>query len=301
MKLGDVLSGHFDRKKHLTFRTSALGRCHRSLQYGVLGFPQEKASEKTRLMWKDRLEDEYRIVSKLKKKYKLRHTGDNHLTFRRHLVDLKCVISGTPDGEVKEEKEWIPLEIKSLNPFRFNVINNPEDLSREYFLQVQGEMLVTGTERALYVIGNSKTKKEFKELIIGFDDRVTKWIGERIKYIMGYINRKEIIYPEYLPGSKKCVWCLYKERCKKDVYKIPKIGYTESIKIKRGDYDYDQAFRIGRAIVSFLDQLDDLKEQIGSTVLEAKDFLLKKQIRKFSAGSTEVSVKDIAKLEGRIR
>jgi len=302
MKLGEILKGHFNRGRSLTFRTSQLGRCHRSIQYGALRLPQEEAPEKTKKMWKERIEDEYTIVSKLKKKYKLKYTGDNHMTFHRSILSNKnCILAGTPDGLVKNEEEWVPLEIKSLNPYRFNVINKPEDLSREYFLQVQGEMIVTGANRALYVIGNSKTKKEIKELVIPLDDRIQNWIGDRISYIMEYIDQAKIIYPEYPPFSKKCVWCLYKERCEKDVYKLPKINYTDSVKIKKGEYEYNQAARLGRDIRALFDQYDDFKSQIELVTFEARDFLLRKKVKQFSVGTKDVSIKDILKLERGIR
>jgi len=301
MKLGEVKTGHFDRGQFPTFRVSNLGRCQRSVQYSVMGFRQEEVPEKTKLMWKERLEDESRIVSFLKKKYKLKYAGGDHLTFHRRVVDLSCILSGTPDGLVKKKGDWIPLEIKSLNPFRFNVINKREDLSREYFLQTQGEMIVTGTDRLLYVIGNSKTKKDFKEFEVTLDEKIGSWIGKRIEHILGFIKNKKIIHPEYAQGSKNCYWCLYKIRCKKDVYKYLKFSYTNTVKLSKDDFDYGLVSKAGKTIKSLLEQIEDFDLQIRSVQAEARNFMMRFEASEIKAGRDKIILKDLIKLERRIK
>lgn len=301
MKLGKVNRGHFDRGKFPNFRTSQLGRCHRAIQYAVMGFLPEEPPERIKKMWKERVEDEFRIVSYLKKKYKIKYSGDDHLTFYRRIVDFDSILSGTPDGWVNYNGDWVPLEIKSLNPLRFNMINKPEDLSREYYLQSQGEMIVTGTKKMLYVIGNSKTKKDVKEFPVDLNEDIRGWIGRRLKYILEFVSKKEIIFPEYAFGSRNCIWCLYKSRCQKDVYKFKKINYTNKVKLSKDDYDYKIVSKTGRDIKGLLEQLDDIKFQVTCLGVEVRGLLTLAQASEIRAGRDIISIKDVLELERRIK
>ena len=304
MELGKLLKKSFVnnlifRKGYLNIRGSQLGRCHRALQYSMTGVKQEDAPQKTKLMWEDRLRDEERIVRKLKKKFTIKYSGEEQKTFYRILEkpDVKIILSCTPDGLVEQEEGWIPLEIKSLNPYRFQAIKSQENLSREYFIQVHSEMLLTKSRKALYAIGNSRTKDELNNFFVTFDDRVLSWVEDKIKYILSFSNTGKWIYPEYLPDSEKCHWCLYKNKCKEDIYKGFSTVYNKIKKIDRDDFEYSRIKELSKRISITLEEHEDLLLKLKGAAHEFKDLLLKREAGKFK--TSKITLKDVNRILGR--
>lgn len=272
---------------YFNVRISQLGRCHRSFQYSLLGIPQEAPPDKTRKMWDDRQEDESRIIKIISKKFK--RVKEDKRTFIRIWKNspykkARIVFSSTPDGMLfdKESDSWIPIEIKSLNPFRFSAINSQEDLSREYLIQVYGEMLLVESKKALFVIGDSKSKKDLKTFNVTLDERAIGWIFNRLSYIFQFINSNEIIYPEFLPGSSKCRWCLYKKRCEQDnIYKGFFMTYNRSGKINRGDFEFEKIKSLYKNILSSIKAYNDSLFNLKQETHEFRDFLLKRKVNMF--------------------
>lgn len=217
------------RKNCILVRTSQVGRCWKQFFYSAVGVPQEEPDLKTKKLWEDRSKDEVTIIKNLLKQgYKIRDFGDQQKTYLRSLEfkDDKdkffpTILQSTPDGMIfdNEIKEWVPLEVKSLNPFKFDHLaaRGITELSREHTVQIQGEMISTGKPRAIVVIGNSKLKTVnplvFK---VDCDPQWLNWMEDRIEFVVRIAsnNKKYNLIPEYYPGSQKCRWCLYTERCK---------------------------------------------------------------------------------------
>lgn len=299
MKLGKLLEksyvfGVLLKRGYFNVRTSQLGRCHRGLQYSLSKIKEEEPPKGRRKMWEEHLLDEERIIRKLKKKFNIKYYGGDQKTFYREIEDpkLKIVLSSTPDGLVEQDEGWIPLEVKSLNPYRFQAIKSQEDLSREYLIQIQGEMFLTKSQKALYAIGNSRTKDELNRFFVSLDDRVLSWIEDRMKYILLFVEKGKWIYPEYLPGSEKCHWCLYKNKCEKDIYKGFSKVYNETKKIDQNDFEYGRMKELSKRIVISLEEHEDLLLKLRGAAHEYKDLLLKREARKFKHGKmtlTEVN------------
>jgi hypothetical protein len=306
MRLGKLLKksnvfGVLLKRGYLNIRTSQLGRCHRALQYSMTRIKQEEASQKTKLMWEDRLLDEARIVRKLKKKFTIKYSGEEQKTFYRLLEEPeeKVIFSSTPDGLIEQDEGWIPLEIKSLNPYRFQAIKSQENLSREYLIQIHGEMLLTKSRKALYAIGNSRTKEELNKFFVTFDDKVPSWMEDRIKYILSFSKEGKWIYPEYLPGSEKCHWCLYKNKCEKDIYKGFSSVYNKIKKIDRDDFEYDRIKELSKRILTTLEEHEDLLLKLRAGAHEFKDLLLKREAGKFK--SSKITLKEVNRILGRVK
>jgi len=305
MKLGDLITREkvndlIFRKGCCNFRISQLGRCHRGVQYSVVGLKQDEAPEKTKKMWAERNEDEGRIVKKLKKKYDVKYSTPNQKTYYRRIVEPESIgdviVSSTPDGLIKFEGEWIPLEIKSLNPFRFEVIKGPQDLSREYFIQVHGEMLLTKSKKVFYTIGNSKTKDDIKSFQIDFDEKVIPWCERRIKYIMSFQDKGWWIYPEFFPGSDKCHWCMYKTKCKEDIYKGFKISYNRSEKVENDDFDFETLKRLDKYLKASESDLEDIKLKMLGTAHELKAMLLTRKAKELTSKKFNISLDEVNKV-----
>lgn len=296
----DIVNDLIFRKGYSNFRISQLGRCHRGVQYNVVGVKPDEPPEKTKKMWAERLEDEGRIVKKLKKKFKVKHSTPDQWTHYRKIIKPESIgdviVSATPDGLIKFEDEWIPLEIKSLNPFKFDNIKGPQDLSREYFIQTQGEMLLTNSKKLFYAIGNSKTKEDVKSFQIDFDETVLSWIERRIKYIMSFQDKGWWIYPEFLPESDKCRWCMYKTKCKKDVYKGFKISYNRSEKIEKDDFDFEALRRLDKYFSASKSDLEDAKLNLLKTAHEMKVMLLTRKAKELTSKKFSISLDEINKV-----
>lgn len=306
MKLGKLIEKKESnrliyKKGYFNIRTSQLGRCHRALQYSMTGVKQEEAQKKTKLMWGDRLLDEDRIVRKLKKKFNIKYFGDTQKTFYRILEEPseKVILSCTPDGLVEQDEGWIPLEIKSLNPYRFQAIKSQENLTREYFIQVHGEMLLTKARKALYAIGNSRTKEELNQFFVTFDDRITPWMEDRIEYILSFQEEGKWIYPEFLPGSEKCHWCLYKNKCEKDIYKGFSTVYNKIKKIDREDFEYDKIKELSKRISTTIEEHEDLLLKLRSSAHEFKGLLLRKGVGKFK--HSKITLKEVNRILEKVK
>jgi len=305
MELGELITREkvndlIFKKGYLNFRISQLGRCHRAVQYSVVGVKPDEAPEKIKKMWAERLGDEGRIVKKLKKKYNVKYSTPNQKTYYRRIVEPESIgdviVSSTPDGLIEFEDKWIPLEIKSLNPFRFESIKGPQDLSREYFIQVHGEMLLTNSKKIFYTIGNSKTKNDIKSFQIDFNEGVLSWCERRIKYIMSFQDKEWWIYPEFLPESDKCHWCQYKTKCKGDIYKGFKTSYNRSEKIENDDFDFEILKRLDKFFSASKSDLEDAKLQLLKTAHELKAMLLIRKAKELTSKKFNISLDEVNKV-----
>ncbi len=289
------------KRGFFNIRTSQFGRCHRALQYSMAGIKQEEAPKKTKAMWEDRLLDEERIIRKLKKKFNIKYYGESQKTFYRILEEpkMKIVLSSTPDGLIEQDEGWIPLEVKSLNPYRFQAIKSQENLTREYFIQISGEMLLTKARKALYAIGNSRTKDELNQFFVTFDDRITPWMEDRIEYILSFQKEGKWIYPEFLPRSEKCHWCLYKNKCEKDIYKGFNYVYNKIKKVDREDFEYDKIKELSKRILTTIEEHEDLLLKLRSSAHEFKGLLLRKEAGKFK--SSKITLKEVNRILERVK
>lgn len=302
IKLGKLIN-HIP-EGYFNIRISQLGRCHRSFQYSLLGVPQEPPPERTKKMWEERNNDEVEIIRLISKKFKkINYVGESKKTFIRPWENFeqkrfKIVFSSTPDGMIFDENlnSWVPLEVKSLNPFRFSSISSQEDLNREYLIQVFGEMILTKSMKAIFVIGNSKSKSDIKMFTVSFDERVIRWIVDRIRHIMKFVSSGKIIYPEFLPGSAKCRWCLYKEKCKSDIYKRHSICYNKSEKIKKDDFEYERIKSLYNNIMNSIEDYNDSIVKLKEYVYEFKSCLLNREIDKIE-NFQKLSIDLINKIE----
>ena len=285
------------RKGFINIRFSQLGRCQRAVQYNSFGVKQEEPSEKTKGMWKERLDDESNIIKELKKKYEVKYYSKSQKTYYRRLMDSRFILSSTPDGLIKY-KDWIPLEIKSLNPFRFQAINAPEKLSREYYIQIQGEIILTNSKRGLLVIGNSKTKDEMKEIIVPRDESVEPWAEKRIEFIF---KEDKWIYPEFFPKSPECRWCLFKEKCERDVYKIPKISYNHLVEIDSDDFDFKSIQETIQGLETCHLELEDLKWNLIRRIHKLKVFFIKKKASEVKVGRSKITAKGLNEILEEIK
>jgi len=305
MELGEIKVGPISRTRFTNIRISQMGRCIRSLFYSVKGYPQEEPPKKTREMWSERSEDELRIIRMLRKKYKIKNAGEDQVSFYRVVEGTKIAISVTPDGLILVDKNWIPLEIKSLNPFKFESIKNQDGLSREYFIQVQGQMLLTKTERALYVIGNSKTKIDLKEFKVDFDERIIPWAERRINHIIENF-KNETIQPEFFPGSKKCHWCLYKERCRTDgCDDNNKSFYNGTLhllqEIKKDDFEYKNIEELARNFIALNTEYEDMIENLKETSHRIVEVLRMRKAGAVKVGKYKISGQSVLKYLGGLK
>lgn len=114
------------------------------------------------------------------------NTGDDQVHI--HANEVGC----TPDGIVLDELDLVATgaEVKCKSPLehaKLLLINNGDDLKEqafEHFVQVQTQMLVTGTDHWYFAAYNPFAKfddMKFKHIIIGRDDEFIKILNERIE------------------------------------------------------------------------------------------------------------------------
>ena len=157
-------------------------------------------------------------------------------------------------------------------------------------------MLLTKSRKALYVIGNSRTKDELNSFFVTFDDRVVSWVEDKIDYILSFFNEGKWIYPEYLPGSEKCHWCLYKNKCKEDVYKGFSTVYNKIKKVDRDDFEYDRIKELSKRISTTLEEIEDLSFKLKAGAHEFKDLLFKREAGKFK--HSKITLKEVNRILG---
>lgn len=154
-------------------------------------------------------------------------------------------ITGHIDGMILQDREAIPLEIKSCSPFVFKAINTIDDLKRgkyaylrKYPTQLNLYLLMDGKERGIFLF-KDKVSGQLKEIPMDIDYDLGEETLKRAEAINAHVAAGTL--PEPINDQMWCDGCAYAHICLPD-----HIG-TE-VEIDTGE------------LATMLDRLDALKE-----------------------------------------
>jgi len=128
-------------------------------------------------------------------------------------------ISGKVDGFIRDGKELIPFEIKSMNPYIFERINSIKDFSKKEYLQryvaqIVLYMFMTNSEKAIFILKNKSTG-EIKQINVELTDELYEYaekLLQKAERINEYVGKGE--YPEPIEYNEEvCEYCSFKHLC----------------------------------------------------------------------------------------
>ncbi len=127
------------------------------------------------------------------------------------------IVSGRADAILCMNNENYVLDIKSINSMLFRKLENPKE---ENIYQIQLYMHFFGIKKAilLYV---DKDQQNLKEFFVDYDENLCKDLMDKFYDLKGKIEKD--IMPERLsdyPKNWQCVYCQYKDVCKKTKIKL---------------------------------------------------------------------------------
>lgn len=204
--------------KPKTLRLSSIGKCPRSLAYGLLGFEEDGKEIDSRAkctFWNgDQIETLLVML--------MRSAG---LDIRDYGLNQKTVeidgVQGHPDGVLRigDEQagyEDVLVECKSMSSFSFKTFQEQGHIDPSYQYQIQAYLHALGLKRCV-IVGFNKDAGVFHEFIVNKDQTIVDDVLRRIGTLRAVT--KELL-PErpYGPSDKgllpwNCLYCGFWRTC----------------------------------------------------------------------------------------
>jgi len=201
---------NIDRSKYMN--ASEAGGCIRKQWYDKHE-PKLRAPEDLGYAWRGQAGEHYMIESLLQANVPLAIHGEQH-----SIADDETRIAATPDDVITYDDEWIPLEIKTIDP-RTNRRNLPRDA---HVTQLKIAMALVdqyhdnpGIKRGLLVYMDASNFNDIVQFEIEFDAGILERLAPRARKIL---NTKKV---DNLDREGKangdCKYCPFTEACGVDV------------------------------------------------------------------------------------
>jgi CRISPR/Cas system-associated exonuclease Cas4 (RecB family) len=129
------------------------------------------------------------------------------------------VLTGNIDGLIKWGGKWIPFEVKSVNPNKYNKINTLDDfkkdpLYRRYLRQLTMYMYGKNAEEALYILTDCLGHRKYLPFTLDYEEG--DWILKHLERAVRAIKAHQ--YPDRIPyNSNICDKCPFVAECIPDV------------------------------------------------------------------------------------
>lgn len=137
-------------------------------------------------------------------------------------------ITGHLDGVLIDECGAVPLEIKSMAPHIFAVINQFDDFkkkpwTRAYMAQMTLYMLMKNIDHGIFILKNKSTG-ELKQVDCLLDYDLGEYCIRAAERINAHIKTGTL--PDQITDREKCKACPYKLTC------LPSVNFGEELKIE---------------------------------------------------------------------
>lgn len=143
-------------------------------------------------------------------------------------------ITGTIDGKLPLESaggrvtKKITCEIKTMSPFIYDAINEPEDFikypwTNVYRAQINLYMKHEGDKEAIFLLKNKSTG-QLKQINVEFDEELLEWCFKSARVIKMHVEQKT--YPAETEDLQVCKKCPFNHICK------PGVDFSVEIKVE---------------------------------------------------------------------
>lgn len=181
-------------------------------------------------------------------------------------------ITGHIDGKIidPDDGQSIPIEIKSMHPNIYGIINSFEDFlkkpwTRAYMAQITLYMLMQNIDRAIFVLKN-KSSGELKQIDVDLDYDLGEYCIRTAENINEHVKKNTL--PEQINDREKCRDCPFKLIC------LPDIKFGEELKIV-DDPEFENRlkrhFELKGAAAEYKKNYDVIKSRIKATALAEKN------------------------------
>ncbi len=173
----------------------------------------------------------------------------------------KYKITGHIDGKVVVDGKAPPLEIKSMSPNIWRVMQTEDDLKKypwtaRYRAQMQLYLLMAEEEEGILIFKNKSTG-QLKQINIALDYDFAESLIQKAERINGHIEKGTL--PDYVEDKSLCAECAFVHVC------CPKIDYGEELEIVN---DGELIEMLNR-----LEELKPLKSEYDRLVEDYKAFI----------------------------
>jgi len=166
-------------------------------------------------------------------------------------------ITGHIDGTYVEDNVAYPVEIKSMSPNIFTIVNNFDDFkkkpwTRSYMAQITLYMLFKNVDKGIFILKNKSTG-ELKQITVDLDYE----LGEACLKTAETINKhiSEGTLPDRVEDREICKNCHFKLIC------LPEISFGEPLRISDGPL-FEKRVEKYLELKSIAQESDDLYEII---------------------------------------
>lgn len=194
----------------------------------------------------------------------------------------KYQLTGHIDGVYVEDGIAYPVEIKSMSPNVFGVINTFEDFKKKpwtnaYRAQITLYMLAKNIDKGIFVLKNKSTG-ELKQVTVDLDYDLGEWCLKACENINAHVTAGTL--PDQITDREKCLDCPYKTTCLPGIdfgapLKIDddpefeaRLEKAESLKDKKAEYETEHEIIRDRAKATAINGVLNL--MVGSWLLKGK-------------------------------
>lgn len=204
--------------KLIQVRAGRIGGCNRALALHMFGVPEiDTTGKATQKIYRDGEAIEAEILNTLMLDGYEFTSGEVYK--KRLKVDgFDVLFTGTPDAMLELKKGSYPVEIKSMNTWRFNRFPNDfsdwvDKLREKYSFQMASYVFITNS-KCIYLIAGEKVKSQVNRVkiirVLPSQLKQPEEILERIKIGLGF-HRGEEVLPEGFSNCNYCSYCDTKE------------------------------------------------------------------------------------------
>lgn len=239
----------------IEIHAARIGSCIRALAFSLRKVSPETLDSGIRKLFDRGHEEEEQAKALLRKDgYKVKDHPRLKEVYFLAKYNQAVELTGSPDGKIKVEGKWLPLEIKGLNPFYYSNINWTTfkgKLQRKYGFQLSTYCELSKSDEIAFCL-KEKGSSKYKLHIIPKDRLPSK------AEIFDIISQTFKKYP--LPLFADCKYCHYPEYCKKTMEKALSEIAKGKAEVEEEDYDF----------------LSDLYNQFKALKKQEKDLLEQK-------------------------
>lgn len=230
-------------------RSARIGGCDRALALHMFGVKDiEEKSEKIQKIYRDGEAIEAEILENLSNDgYKF--TSGISYERKIKLDGFTVLVTGTPDAMLKLKKDTYPVEIKSMNPWRYNkfparFIDWEDKLHLKYSFQMGTYLFITQKPWLYLILGEKKHGKVSDSKIIKVKPEELKNeedIMERLSIGLGFHKGEEVL-PS---GFGNCNYCSFWDSSTPWITSACAQRYIKSprSKIAKGDKQFIKRFK----------------------------------------------------------
>lgn len=175
-------------------------------------------------------------------------------------------ITGHVDGKYIEDGIAYPIEVKSMSPHIFTIVNSWEDFkkkpwTRSYLAQITLYMLMQGIDKAIFILKNKSTG-ELKQLTVDLDMDLGEDCLKACEEINKHISENTL--PDRIKDIDKCAECPFKTIC------LPDVSWGTPLQIK-DDPEYEKKLMRYFELEASADEAKKLYETIRERAVASAD------------------------------